>query len=85
MPLPLVVAKSAVFGAPSVFQHTPRWVTAAPPSEVTSPPLMAVVGVILLTPRVSTSGGPEASRRPSAPLAWKSLWLKLVSLVARTQ
>lgn len=46
VPLPSVVlVESAMVGFAVVLQQTPRTVTAAPPSLVTSPPLPAVVMV----------------------------------------
>jgi hypothetical protein len=38
-----------IVGPEEVFQHTPRAVTEALPSEVMSPPLVAVVNVMPLT------------------------------------
>jgi hypothetical protein len=44
VPVPLLVfVVNAVVGFDEVLQHTPRAVTLAPPSEVTLPPLDAVV------------------------------------------
>ena len=57
---------------------------AEPPISVTSPPHFAEPRTLLLMGRVDTTGG-VCVRRPFAPLAWKSLWLALVSFVARTQ
>ena len=85
VPLPFVVAKSEVVGSEVVAQHTPRLETAAPPSSVMLPPLLAVVGVLLLMAKVTTVGGFMVFRRPSTGVPWKSLWLKLVLFVARTQ
>jgi hypothetical protein len=45
-PDPSVVFELAVVGFWVVAQHTPRAVTAEPPSDVILPPLVAVVGVI---------------------------------------
>ena len=57
---------------------------AEPPTSSTSPPLIAEPRTLLLTGKVVTTGGVWV-RRPSAPPAWKSLWLELLSFVARTQ
>jgi hypothetical protein len=46
VPLPSVVCASATVGVPVVFQHTPRAVTVAPQSDITFPPLTALVCVI---------------------------------------
>ena len=46
MPVPLVVLSLAVVGLTDVPQQTPLAVTEAPPSEVTLPPLEALVEVI---------------------------------------
>ena len=46
VPLPLVVWLFAVVGLDEVLQHTPLALTVAPPSDVTFPPLVAVVWVI---------------------------------------
>ena len=43
-------------GVGEVLQHTPLAVTGFPPSDVTVPPLVAVVCVILATVAVVTSG-----------------------------
>ena len=45
-PVPLLVLLLAVVGFGVVLQHTPLADTVAPPSEVTFPPLVAVVCVI---------------------------------------
>ena len=45
-----------VVGFDDVLQQTPRMVTAAPPSEVTFPPDVAVVCVMLVTSSVVTVG-----------------------------
>ena len=56
-PVPSVVnVELAVVGFADVLQHTPRAVTVAPPSEVTFPPLVAVVEVIAVTTVVVTIG-----------------------------
>ena len=47
---------SAVVGPEEVDQQTPLAVTVAPPSEVTFPPLVAVVWVIFVTAVVVTVG-----------------------------
>ncbi len=47
---------SAVVGSVLVFQHTPRAVTAAPPSDIIVPPDSAVVSVIALMAIVDTVG-----------------------------
>ena len=45
-PVPSVVFELVVVGFCVVAQHTPRAVTAEPPSDVIFPPLVAVVEVI---------------------------------------
>ena len=58
VPLPSVV-KPILFsnvGFGDVFQQTPLAVTVAPPSEVTFPPLVAELEVILLIEEVVTVG-----------------------------
>ena len=49
VPAPSVVLLSAMVGAGPMLQQTPQAVTVEPPSEVTVPPLVAVVCAILLT------------------------------------
>ena len=56
VPLPLVVWLLLTVGFCEVLQHTPRAVTVAPPSEVTFPPHVADVAVILLTVLVVNVG-----------------------------
>ena len=56
VPVPSDVVLSAVVGFADVLQHTPLAVTAAPPLEVTLPPLDAVVEVILDAGVVVTVG-----------------------------
>jgi len=56
VPVPSVVWLPVVVGFVEVLQHTPRAVTVAPPSEVTLPPLVAVVWVISLAAVVVTVG-----------------------------
>ncbi len=46
VPVPSVVLLSLMVGLAEVLQHTPLAVTDAPPSEVTFPPLEAVVEVM---------------------------------------
>ena len=46
VPVPFVVLSSAVVGLAEVLQQTPLAATVAPPSDVTFPPLVALVGVI---------------------------------------
>jgi len=53
-PLPSVVLLSAVVGLGAVLQQTPRAVTEVLPSDVTFPPQVAVVSVILDTASVVT-------------------------------
>jgi hypothetical protein len=55
-PEPSAVFLSAVVGLGLMLQQTPRAVTAAPPSELTSPPDNAEVSVILLTDAMVTVG-----------------------------
>ena len=45
-PVPFVVMLFEIVGGDEIFQQTPRAVTAAPPSLVIVPPLVAVVCVI---------------------------------------
>ena len=56
VPLPLVVLLSDTVGLGEVLQQTPRAVTAAPPSEVTFPPLEAVVVPVAVVAPVVTVG-----------------------------
>ena len=56
VPLPSVVWLSAVVGLELKLQQTPLAVTDAPPSEVTFPPLVAVVWVMFVTVVVVTVG-----------------------------
>ncbi len=60
VPVPSVVLLLAVVGFAEVLQQTPLAVTAAPPSAVTFPPLVAVVWVILVTEVVVRVGRPFA-------------------------
>ena len=62
VPLPLVVCVLAVVGLPVVFQHTPLAVTVAPPSDVTLPPLAALVEVIDVTDAVVNVGRVTAAK-----------------------
>ena len=56
MPLPSVVWLPLIVGFADVLQQIPRAVTAAPPVEVTLPPPVAVVAVILVTEAVVMVG-----------------------------
>ncbi len=56
VPVPLVVLKFEIVGFADVAQQTPRTVTDVPPSDVTLPPLVAVVVVIELIGDVVTEG-----------------------------
>ena len=56
VPVPSVVFEFEVVGFSDVLQQTPRAVTEAPPSEVTSPEQVAAVVVILVTSPVVTVG-----------------------------
>ena len=56
MSLPSVVWFPAMVGSGERLQQTPRALTKAPPSEITSPPLVAVVSVIFVTGAVETEG-----------------------------
>jgi hypothetical protein len=56
VPLPFVVWLLLTVGFCVVLQHTPFAVTFAPPEEVTLPPQVALVAVILLTVFVVTAG-----------------------------
>ena len=49
VPVPSAVLKFDIVGFAEVPQQTPRDVTLTPPSDVTIPPLEALVAVILLT------------------------------------
>jgi hypothetical protein len=55
-PVPSVVLSAAVVGLLVTLQQTPRAVTSEPPSEVTFPPVAAVVAVILVTDATVTEG-----------------------------
>ena len=55
-PVPSVVLLAAVVGPVLMLQQTPRAVTSEPPSEVTFPPVAAVVAVILVTDASVTAG-----------------------------
>jgi len=56
VPVPLFVSELETVGFVEVLQQTPRAVTVAPPSEVTLPPLVAVVWAIALVAVVVTVG-----------------------------
>ena len=56
VPEPSVVLESETVGLAVVLQHTPRLVTATPPSDVTFPPLSALVPAIEDTAVVVTVG-----------------------------
>ncbi len=66
VPLPSVVLLSAVVGLANVLQQTPRAVTADPASELTFPPLEAVVDVMLKTAAVVTIGADVAVEKPTS-------------------
>jgi hypothetical protein len=57
VPVPSEVLLLAVVGFAEVFQQTPLAVTAAPPSEVTFPPLVAAVDDVVVVVPVVTVGG----------------------------
>jgi hypothetical protein len=57
VPVPSLVREFAVVGFDAVDQHTPRTDTVAPPSEVTFPPLVAVVIVMFDAAVVATASG----------------------------
>jgi hypothetical protein len=57
VPVPSEVLLLAVVGLVEVLQHTPLDVTAAPPSEVTFPPLVAVAVDVAVVVPVITVGG----------------------------
>jgi hypothetical protein len=61
VPVPSVVLLLAVVGLEEVPQHTPLAVTVAPPSEVTFPPLVAVVDDVAVVVPVVTVGGTAAA------------------------
>ena len=67
VPFPSVVLELAIVGFDAVFQQTPRTDTAAPPSELTLPPLIAEVLVILVTAVVTLSTGTVADTPPPPP------------------
>jgi hypothetical protein len=56
VPVPSVVCGPLTVGLWLVLQHTPRAVTVAPPSEVTSPPQVAVEEALLVATAVVTVG-----------------------------
>ena len=58
MPVPLVVTLLVVVGAAVKLQHTPRSVTADPPSEVIVPPETEVLEVMALMAVVDKVGKP---------------------------
>jgi hypothetical protein len=60
-PVPSVVLEFAIVGFKDVLQHTPLAETAAPPSEVIFPPLVAVLPVIEDGVVVVTVGTDETS------------------------
>ena len=66
VPVPSVVLASAVVGFAVVLQHTPRAVTADPPSAVTFPPLAAPVDVIPVTAVVVTVGATLEAVKPTS-------------------
>jgi hypothetical protein len=72
-PVPSVVfVVNEIVGFGNVLQHTPRAVTADPPSEEIFPPLLAVVEVIDVIPfvdRVGTTGVAEGVTEFEAALA----------------
>ena len=58
VPVPLLVlVLRAMVGSCNVLHTTPRAVTVAPPLELTFPPLLALVPVMLLTAAVVSVGG----------------------------
>jgi hypothetical protein len=57
VPVPSVVLLLEVVGLAEVPQQTPLSMTVAPPSEVTFPPLVAVVDVVAVVVPVVTVGG----------------------------
>ena len=63
-PVPLSVQLSDVVGLAEVLQHTPYTVTEGPPSDVTSPPLVAVLAVMADAPVVVTVGAPKVLSLP---------------------
>jgi hypothetical protein len=56
LPFPSKVLLLEIFGLGEVLQQTPLSVTVAPPSDVTFPPLVAVVWVVLEIEEVVTVG-----------------------------
>ena len=69
IPLPLLVKLFAVVGLGLVLQQTPRWVTAAPPSEVILPPDIAVSTDILVIEFVITVGRENVVKLYEIPYA----------------
>lgn len=62
VPVPSVVRVLAIVGPVLVFQHTPRAVIAAPPSELILPPAAAeeeVMVFIAVVVRVGSEGPPD--------------------------
>lgn len=57
VPVPSIVLKLAVVGLGDVLQQTPRDVTAAPPSDEMSPPLIALLDVTVVATLVVASVG----------------------------
>ena len=56
VPVPSVVWLPLIVGFCVVLQHTPRAVTVAMPSELTLPPQVAELGIILLGVQIETVG-----------------------------
>jgi len=56
VPVPPGTVLSVVVGFAEILQHMPLWVTVAPPSLVTLPPVAAVVAVIPDAAVVVTTG-----------------------------
>jgi hypothetical protein len=69
VPVPFVVQELDVVGPWLVDQQTPRAVTVAPPSELTAPPLVAVVWAISRIKAVLTVGA-----LMFCPLVTKLIW-----------
>jgi hypothetical protein len=88
VPPPSVVLASAMVGFCVVFQHKPRAVTGAPPSEVTLHGQLAVVVVISVTWPVEISGalfsedgfscGPQEKRRKPASIRVMDFFMSTV-------
>lgn len=71
VPVPEDKCELAMVGLCEVLQHTPRAVTLAPPSEVTLPPQVALVEVMLVTLSVAIVGKEGCMTDPLTSLTLK--------------